>query len=624
MRRPICGLCYRTGQQCEYPARRRRPNRKRVEGDDRVNIEPPKHHSRAGESPSPGRCQYGRPERSPSLSTPNAGDRESPFRDEVSPSLSKQLVDLFFSKIQPWLPLLHRRNFYQAFVNVENDQLYSLADMEAEACLLLQCMFALAARYCSVDEWALIHPTDRAEPFIAKAMAAYEYLRRGIDRPSVQYLQGCTLLAFCLCTTDMNHQGWILTGVCVRLAYDLNLHRIDVAHHGESDSTYDWAHKEGLRRLWWLIWELDRFGSILSQRPYGLDGGTAKVLLPVSDANWFANKPVESAMLDPRPQKAWQSLQGSANQNAWAWFIVCNHVVSLTYGSMDRDRDEDSDNCDFEILLACFNLALPQQFDLHDYPLVVNEENRPQYNWVVCTRLLLLSCRALCDMSYSPTPEARVTRLQSRVSELLQIMNSWPTEYIGLCQPFIACTLIGPRSIFVDPRWASARNSSFIQARDITKLGLLRFSRYWKLGKVLLNLGSLIQETPERGEKGLQEYRQRFAALLPDRILSSQLPISPTMRPSSINREHHSSDEWGLDSFGVGPLAPEDEWNGGKALPESGRDDVATSSNGFFFGQRCSLVDQSDGLPHDSLLGATMLPFPEVLPDAPLGEFYAM
>lgn len=496
MRRPVCGLCYRTGQQCEYPARRRRPKRRKSRSPDSFDVERPKSPSRVGCSSNSALCQCTGAEPSPSLSTQSAGDRESIFREEIPPKLSKDLVDLFFSKIQPWLPLFHRPNFYQAFINPETEGVYSLADMKAEACLLLQCMFALAARHCCIDEWSHLHPTDRAEPFIAKATVAYEYLRREIDKPSVQYLQGCMLLAYCLYTSDMNHQGWILTGVCVRLAYDLNLHKIDLVEHSASDSNYDWAHKEGLRRLWWLVWELDRFGSILSQRPYGLDDRSAKVLLPVSDAHWLANTPIESAMLDPRPQKAWQSLQGSPNQNVWAWFIVCSHVVSLTYGSIGQGREGDSDNCDFETLLACFNLALPQQFNIHDYPPVVNKENHPHYNWVVSTRLLLLSCRAFCDMVYSPNPEARATRIQSRVSELLQIMSSWPMEYIGLCQPFIACTLIGPQSIFVDPQWASARTSSSIQARDITTLGLLRFSRYWKLGKVLLGMVTLVPAPP--------------------------------------------------------------------------------------------------------------------------------
>jgi hypothetical protein len=75
-----------------------------------------------------------------------------------------------------------------------------------------------------------------------------------------------------------------LIGVCVRLAYDLGLSDIDndSLEGGQGD---DYMATKEIRRAWWLTWELDTFGSIITYRPFTIDRHHFTINLPIADIN---------------------------------------------------------------------------------------------------------------------------------------------------------------------------------------------------------------------------------------------------------------------------------------------------------------------------------------------------
>lgn len=74
----------------------------------------------------------------------------------------------------------------------------------------------------------------------------------------------------------------MLAGICSRLAYELGLSELDENDYEVLYAT-DWVAKEGQRRVWWLVWELDAFDSTLCKRPFAIDRHRISIMLPVSD-----------------------------------------------------------------------------------------------------------------------------------------------------------------------------------------------------------------------------------------------------------------------------------------------------------------------------------------------------
>jgi hypothetical protein len=93
------------------------------------------------------------------------------------------------------------------------------------------------------------------------------------------------------------------------LAYELDLADIN------ADKTQDlmleeWVEKEEMRRAWWLVWELDAFGSTALNRPYTINWRRMAVTLPASDKAWSTEAPQPSVKLNTCPGQSWRSLQG--------------------------------------------------------------------------------------------------------------------------------------------------------------------------------------------------------------------------------------------------------------------------------------------------------------------------
>ncbi|KAF5683847.1 hypothetical protein FDENT_7026 [Fusarium denticulatum] len=421
MRKPNCGLCTRTGQSCTFPTKRKTPQRRRQESQiDSQKLERLVSllESRLGDGQDIDML-LSQTEQLPKVNdihTPNSLDREQdqPMRDDsndesqseiivlgtslvgddsTSPASTfrsteadaptwlgipvpvlTDLVHIFFSKTQGWLPLLHKPRFFARFMKngAFDDRNYS----NTEA-LLLCGMFALAARH-STNSWFHGSPApDRGQAFMEKANTYYEKCQPD-QTPSLEYLQGCILLAAYEYASGPSHRAWILAGVCIRLAYDLNLCSMD-----EQDESGDWSVLEEQRRAFWITWELDTFGSLMSRRPSSIARPMVMVKLPVSDEAWFADRPVDSPIVDPRPSEVWKLLLDSPNQDPRAWFLIANILLSVASEfaagrfTCQRDKEELID------AITCFSLAMSQRFNLETLELETSSGDAARHNWII-------------------------------------------------------------------------------------------------------------------------------------------------------------------------------------------------------------------------------------------------
>lgn len=271
--------------------------------------------------------------------------------------------------------------------------------MDDHEAVLINCVFALAARFSKASFFTDSEVSTRGDIFAHRAAAIKDPILAEIEEPPLDLVKACALLAFYNLTAGQTLPGALLTSLCVRFAYNLGLDEIDHEYDidgslcSQSTDVKDvdaWVQKEELRRLWWSIYELDCFVSTLSCQPYGIERGAIKVFLPVSDHHWFNRIPLRSSYLIQDPRETWKSLQGCQNQSPRAWYLVTNYLKSC-FADTDRQARRNTIEAQMELenALVCLKHALPMEFQLRS--LNIDESNFRTGNWIISTNFMILS-----------------------------------------------------------------------------------------------------------------------------------------------------------------------------------------------------------------------------------------
>lgn len=142
----------------------------------------------------------------------------------------------------------------------------------------------------------------------------------------------CLLQAAIINTSySLNHgihgSSWRSLGLCIQLAYELNLHLTDFQLYQNESSTNlpdlgQWVQEEERRRAWWAIWELDSYASTIRRCPSVLRTGDIQTLLPVPDDMWFQYRYQSSTFLRPKTLNSLRALKTSGNESSLAWLIM--------------------------------------------------------------------------------------------------------------------------------------------------------------------------------------------------------------------------------------------------------------------------------------------------------------
>lgn len=288
--------------------------------------------------------------------------------------------------------LFHQPTFQEKIRNVA-----SPVDVHA----LLASMFTYSARFAAEDdtesanEPGLLgladslpeiadpaHFAGLARQFIEAALGEC-----GDEQPSLTLLQALIISSHCQLTQGVKGRAWRSLGMCVRLAYELNLHLIDSAGPGNISPMSDkqWCFAEEKRRAWWAIWEMDVFASTVRRCPPAVDWCQIETLLPVEDEFWFQGTPRPSCFLILNCIRRWKELQECGNRSPKAWFIVINSLMKdaqriscprgvpnlnsqgfsrAPHGSLQKSAQElQKDDLDkLEVLsysVRCFGMAVP-------------------------------------------------------------------------------------------------------------------------------------------------------------------------------------------------------------------------------------------------------------------------
>ncbi len=313
--------------------------------------------------------------------------------------LTKHLVDLYFEKVQGFLPLFHRPSFYSKYLlvpdgenRVDLDQPY----LDDEKAIVLNAMSALSVRYSEHSTFASLDPLERATIYLEKARELFtrESQRVKQTSPSICYLQGAILLAFHSLLAGPSYQGWIETGVCCCIANELGLSWIDadIITEGVSQfsiSDVEWLVREEKRHAWWVVWEMDIFISTMFCRPATIDQDHLFVLLPVADTAWFRGERIYSSWFGSERILNWCCLQGSPNHHERNLYLVSSSVFKLLHDTT-LDPHMSRQSMEKRLFAAeCFLLSLPPRLQVHASDFTFDSVNVQGSNWVICLNLMI-------------------------------------------------------------------------------------------------------------------------------------------------------------------------------------------------------------------------------------------
>ena len=199
------------------------------------------------------------------------------------------------------------------------------------------------------------HFSALALKYVSSAVEEYE------DEPlSMRLLQALVLTTHWLLIRNVRGKALRYLGLCISSAYELNLHLIDFGQNSQSPNTSNptqWSENEEKRRVWWAIWEMDVFASVMRRCPTTIDWFQNETFLPAEDGRWFSNEPQRSCRLETDVVQRWKVLSATENRSPKAWFIVVNSLMKNAQKITSPKGVEKDLGVEREILVASSDRA---------------------------------------------------------------------------------------------------------------------------------------------------------------------------------------------------------------------------------------------------------------------------
>ncbi|KAI0755124.1 fungal-specific transcription factor domain-containing protein [Daedaleopsis nitida] len=219
-----------------------------------------------------------------------------PYRDFPPADLMERLIDAYFTHHNTFMPLLHRPTLEQGI----RDGLH-LREQGFGGVLLLVC--ANGSRW--VDDPRLTtdgHETPGWKWFMQVEDTRWSFL----ERPRLEDLQTCVLMASCLGGSNCPQGSWNLVGMGLRMAQDVGVHRKKM--YGSKPTVED----ELWKRAFWGLVCMDRAVSFGLGRPCAIhdEDVDCDLLAEVDDEYW----------IHPDPELAFKQPEGKPSRVA---FINC-------------------------------------------------------------------------------------------------------------------------------------------------------------------------------------------------------------------------------------------------------------------------------------------------------------
>ncbi|QRV74945.1 Fungal specific transcription factor domain [Ceratobasidium sp. AG-Ba] len=222
-------------------------------------------------------------------------DTEDPlWKDKVQPppaDLRDSLIDLFFTHVNAFFPLLHRPLFEHHI----QEELH-FKDSAFACVLLLVC--AVGSRW-SNDRRVFLEKDEPLQHSAGwKFFEQVQYLRRSLLTPPKLYdLQVMVLAVMFLQGTSAPHSAWTVAGIGIRIAQDVGAHRRKVYRGGQGS-----IEDELWKRAFWILVVHDRVTSSALGRPCAIQDEDSDVGFPVEvDDEYWPHNPADLNFVPTQP-----------------------------------------------------------------------------------------------------------------------------------------------------------------------------------------------------------------------------------------------------------------------------------------------------------------------------------
>ncbi|KAE8151866.1 fungal-specific transcription factor domain-containing protein [Aspergillus avenaceus] len=484
-KKPSCGTCTRLGHECAYDEVRKKSGPKRGyvkqlearlaqvetllktqevnttvnQGND-FNITAPitgmaeASHTFGMESLSPPEVDLNNMQSSQAFMTPGV-DRTGNFGwDMISlgleePLPSRDVIDelnqIYFEKIHPYIPILHRPRHLAAMNLPPNIRppiclqyiTWSQAASVSEKYSNLHALFYQRARkYAELDEMKGLGESILSLPYCQTWLLVGSYEFRMMFFP----------------------RAWLSVGKAARLAVMLGLNRLDGLGLEVKQSlppARDWTEKEERRRVFWMAFCVDRFASVGTGWPVAIDERDVKTNLPASEEAFNKSKPQQTLRIDDiRAGNGYSTLSPFAGVSFMAYMLGRN--LSHLHRPDPNDNDHDLNGLywqrhrSHDNILLHFTLAMPNHLRL---PPGIFDPNVIFCNMAIHTSTICLHQAAIFKAEKNRMPEQLITESKRRcivaADQISNIMKMISHMDLTCMNPFMSYSVYIAARVFV-------------------------------------------------------------------------------------------------------------------------------------------------------------------------------
>ncbi|TVY75750.1 putative transcriptional regulatory protein [Lachnellula suecica] len=247
------------------------------------------------------------------------------------------LVDLYFKYINTWCPILHRRTTL--------DSLFGQSSLDEADRILLHAIVVTTLRF-STDP-RLTEDRRRHYHDISKQ----KVLLYGLENSSVKALQALVILALDLVGSSNGPPGWNLLALITRSVVQLGLavettsssvspvypsiYTLRAMVLPESDSFIE---EESRRRLFWMVYLLDRYATIATAFEFALDEKEIDRTLPCRDDLWNKNQAVQTRWFRTSERTEYD-IDKPENLGAFSYYIEILGILSRIHKFLKKPVD---------------------------------------------------------------------------------------------------------------------------------------------------------------------------------------------------------------------------------------------------------------------------------------------
>lgn len=247
------------------------------------------------------------------------------------------LVDLFFKHIYPWCPILHRQTTLNS--------LFGDASLDEADRIILHAVVATTVKF-STDQRLTVEKRERYHRSSKEKVLLY-----GIENSSVKSLQALVILALDVVGCSNGPPGWnllaLITRSVVQLGLSMETYSPAVAPQYASIYTLraivlpepkDWIEEESRRRLFWMIYVLDRYATVATAFEFALDENEIDRRLPCRDDMYARNIQVETRWFNTSTRSDY-SMNRPENMGSFSYYVEILGLLTRIHKFLKKPVD---------------------------------------------------------------------------------------------------------------------------------------------------------------------------------------------------------------------------------------------------------------------------------------------